>query len=142
MKRFSGLLCAASLLFASCGPVEYAVTPYTQPVTQIPFYGTETPVTFIVPITETPVIVSPLTPTPVVLDPSTITQTVVVPTIPTVPTTRWWEVYFTDPLTINNPAVIAGSLEEKLIQLIQGAQVSIHIASFEFNLTPVRWLRR
>jgi phosphatidylserine/phosphatidylglycerophosphate/cardiolipin synthase-like enzyme len=137
MKRFTGYLFAASLLLASCGPVEYAVTPYTQPVTQIPFYGTESPVTFIVPITETPVVISPLTPTPIVLDPSTITETVAVPTIPTVPNTRWWDVYFTDPLTMNNPDVIAGSLEEKLIQLIQGAQVSIHIASFEFNLTPV-----
>ncbi len=139
MKRFPGFLFAASLLLASCGPVEYALTPYTQPVTQIPFYGTEIPVTFIVPITETPVILSPLTPTPVVLDPSTITQTVVVPTIPMVPTTttRWWDVYFTDPLTLNNPDVIGGSIEEKLIQLIDSSQVSIHIASFQFNLTPV-----
>jgi phosphatidylserine/phosphatidylglycerophosphate/cardiolipin synthase-like enzyme len=137
MKGFTGFLLLASFLLASCGPVDYAVTPYTQPVTQIPFYGTETPVTFIVPITETPVILSPPTPTPVVLDPSTITETAVVPTIPSVPTTRWWEVYFTDPLTMNNPDVIVGSIEEKLIQLIQSAQVSIHIASFEFNLTPV-----
>jgi phosphatidylserine/phosphatidylglycerophosphate/cardiolipin synthase-like enzyme len=137
MKRFIGFLFAASFLLASCGPVDYAVTPYTQPVTQIPFYGTETPVTFIVPITETPVILSPLTSTPIVLDPSTITETVAVPTVPTVPTLRWWDVYFTDPLTMNNPDVIAGSIEEKLIQLIQSAQVSIHIASFEFNLTPV-----
>ena len=45
--------------------------------------------------------------------------------------------YFTDPLTINNPDVIAGSIEEDLIQLINSAQTSIHIASFEFNLTPV-----
>jgi phosphatidylserine/phosphatidylglycerophosphate/cardiolipin synthase-like enzyme len=137
MKGFTGFLLLASFLLASCGPVDYAVTPYTQPMTQIPFYGTETPVTFIVPITETPVILSPPTPTPVVLDPSTITETAVVPTIPSVPTTRWWEVYFTDPLTMNNPDVIVGSIEEKLIQLIQSAQVSIHIASFEFNLTPV-----
>jgi phosphatidylserine/phosphatidylglycerophosphate/cardiolipin synthase-like enzyme len=137
MKGFIGFLFAASFLLASCGPVDYAVTPYTQPVTQIPFYGTETPVTFIVPITETPVILSPLTSTPIVLDPSTITETVAVPTVPTVPTSRWWDVYFTDPLTMNNPDVIAGSIEEKLIQLIQSAQVSIHIASFEFNLTPV-----
>src|SRR5688572_33379851 len=96
MKRFTSFLFSVSFLLASCGPVEYAVTPYTQPVTQIPFYGTETPVTFIVPITETPVILSPVTATPIVLDPSTITETVAVPTVPTVPALRWWDVYFTD----------------------------------------------
>ncbi|CAG1023143.1 partial Phospholipase D, partial [Methylococcales bacterium] len=34
----------------------------------------------------------------------------------------------------NNPA---GSIQERLIQMINEAQASIHIASFEFNLTPV-----
>ncbi len=33
--------------------------------------------------------------------------------------------------------MIAGSIEEKLIGFINNAQTSIHIASFEFNLTPV-----
>jgi len=46
-------------------------------------------------------------------------------------------VYFTDPLNINKPEVIQGSIEEKLIQYINNAQISIHIASFEFDLTPV-----
>jgi phosphatidylserine/phosphatidylglycerophosphate/cardiolipin synthase-like enzyme len=53
------------------------------------------------------------------------------------PANKWWDVYFTDPLTINNPDIIVGSIEEKLIQLIDSAQTSIHIASFEFNLTQV-----
>ncbi len=49
----------------------------------------------------------------------------------------WWEVYFTDPNTHNNPDDLAGSIPEKLIAYIDAAQKSIHIASFEFNLTPV-----
>jgi len=49
----------------------------------------------------------------------------------------WWEVYFTDPPTTNDPNIIAGSIEEKLIANINAAQTSIHIAAFEFNLTPV-----
>jgi phosphatidylserine/phosphatidylglycerophosphate/cardiolipin synthase-like enzyme len=49
----------------------------------------------------------------------------------------WWNVYFADPATYNDPDHIEGSLEEKLITLINAAQSTIHIASFEFNLTPV-----
>jgi len=37
----------------------------------------------------------------------------------------------------NNPNVIEGSVAAKLIEFINNAQTSIHIASFEFNLTPV-----
>ncbi len=50
---------------------------------------------------------------------------------------EWWEVYFTDPQTANNPDALAGSIEEKLIGFIDDAQTSVHIAAFEFNLTPV-----
>jgi phosphatidylserine/phosphatidylglycerophosphate/cardiolipin synthase-like enzyme len=49
----------------------------------------------------------------------------------------WWEVYFTMPDQINDPNVIAGSIEEKLIERINKAKKSIHIAAFEFNLEPV-----
>ena len=49
----------------------------------------------------------------------------------------WWEVYFTDPKTIHDPDILDGSIEEKLIERIDNAQKSIHIAAFEFNLTPV-----
>lgn len=49
----------------------------------------------------------------------------------------WWEVYFTDPVNINNPADWQGSIEGRLIEKINAAQSSIHIASFEFDLTPV-----
>jgi len=49
----------------------------------------------------------------------------------------WYRVYFTDPNTINDPENLAGSIPEKLIELINSAQHTIHIASFEFNLTPV-----
>jgi len=46
----------------------------------------------------------------------------------------WWEVYFTDPINHHDPNVITGSVEEQLIQKINAAQTSIHIASFEFDL--------
>ncbi len=134
MRRFIGFLFIVSFLLASCEPVDNIATPYSQPVTQIPFYITETLPPFIVPITETPIIIQPITDTPIVLDPAIVTETLPVPTLAPV---KWWDVYFTDPLTINNPDVIAGSVEEKLIQLIKDARTSIHIASFEFNLTPV-----
>ena len=49
----------------------------------------------------------------------------------------WWEVYFTDPLNINDPADWQNSIEARLIDKINAAQTSIHIASFEFDLTPV-----
>ena len=123
-----------TLLFtlAACAPVDYSPTNYPVPPTQISFYASETPAPFIVPVTDTPIILpqEPATETPAFIVPVTETP------IP-VPTAKWWEVYFTDPLTINNPDVIAGSIEEKLIEFINNAQTSIHIASFEFNLTPV-----
>lgn len=50
---------------------------------------------------------------------------------------QWWEVYFTDPLTVNDPAQWQNSVEGRLIEKIGAAQVSIHIAAFEFGLTPV-----
>src|SRR5215211_7718371 len=49
----------------------------------------------------------------------------------------WWEVYFTDPVNNNNPANWQGSIEGRLIEKINAAKSSIHIASFEFDLTPV-----
>jgi phosphatidylserine/phosphatidylglycerophosphate/cardiolipin synthase-like enzyme len=49
----------------------------------------------------------------------------------------WWEVYFTDPVNVNNPANWRSSIEGRLIEKINAAQNSIHIASFEFDLTPV-----
>jgi len=59
-----------------------------------------------------------------------------------VPTTlngsgAWWEVYFTDPVNVRDPANWQGSVEGRLIEKINAAQASIHIASFEFGLTPV-----
>lgn len=49
----------------------------------------------------------------------------------------WWEVYFTDPLNIRNPEDWQGSIEGRLIEKINAAKTSIHIASFEFDLTHV-----
>jgi len=49
----------------------------------------------------------------------------------------WWTVYFTNPNAIDDPENLAGSVPEKLIALIDSAESSIHIAAFEFDLTPV-----
>jgi phosphatidylserine/phosphatidylglycerophosphate/cardiolipin synthase-like enzyme len=49
----------------------------------------------------------------------------------------WWEVYFTDPATVNDPENLTGSIPETLIDYINGSQRTIHVAAFEFNLTPV-----
>jgi len=49
----------------------------------------------------------------------------------------WWEVYFTDPQNVNDPETLRGSIPEKLIAYIDQAQRTIHVAAFEFNLTPV-----
>jgi phosphatidylserine/phosphatidylglycerophosphate/cardiolipin synthase-like enzyme len=137
MKKNFIPLIVISFFVASCEPVDYVLTP----VTQIPFYASETPAPFIVPITDTPLpFIVPVTDTPIILGPITETPPFIISVTETPtpdPVTKWWEVYFTDPLTINNPDVIAGSIEERLIQFINNAQTSIHIASFEFNLTPV-----
>jgi phosphatidylserine/phosphatidylglycerophosphate/cardiolipin synthase-like enzyme len=127
MKKIFYPLLLFTLIITSCEPVDLP-----QAVTQIPFYASETPLPFIIPITDTPIIIpqESVTETPAFI--ITVTETPV-----SVSTSKWWEVYFTDPLVINDPNVIAGSIEEKLIQFINKAQTSIHIASFEFNLTPV-----
>jgi len=57
--------------------------------------------------------------------------------VPPANTGQWWEVYFTDPLTFNDPAQWQNSVEARLIEKINAAQGSIHIAAFEFGLTPV-----
>ena len=49
----------------------------------------------------------------------------------------WWEVYFADPLNIKDPNNWGNSIEAHLIDKINAAQTSIHIASFEFDLRPV-----
>ena len=49
----------------------------------------------------------------------------------------WYQIYFTDPNTINDPENLAGSIPENLIERINNAKQVIHIAAFEFNLTPV-----
>ncbi|MFT3895893.1 MAG: phospholipase D-like domain-containing protein [Anaerolineales bacterium] len=60
-----------------------------------------------------------------------------IPTVPSGNTGQWWEVYFTDPLTVNDPNQWQNSIEGHLIEKINVAQSSIHIAAFEFDLTPV-----
>lgn len=112
-------------VLASCAPLDSS-----QVVVPLPALPSETPLPFIVPVTDTPIILPPPTETPSFIIPVTETPTLV-------PSAKWWEVYFTDPQTINNPDMLDGSIEEKLIGFINNAQVSIHIASFEFNLTPV-----
>jgi phosphatidylserine/phosphatidylglycerophosphate/cardiolipin synthase-like enzyme len=76
----------------------------------------------------------------------TATQTAAVPTQPSpaanAPTSvnasgTWWEVYFTDPVNVNNPDDWQSSIAGRLVEKINAAQTSIHIASFEFDLTQV-----
>ena len=75
--------------------------------------------------------------TPTVVTPTaTATATVIIPTSVNA-SGAWWEVFFADPVNINNPEDWQGSIEGRLIEKINAAQTSIHIASFEFNLTPV-----
>jgi phosphatidylserine/phosphatidylglycerophosphate/cardiolipin synthase-like enzyme len=126
-NRFAVFL--VCIFCASCAPLDVN-TPYT-PVTQIPFFASDTPPPIIVPITETPQIIIPVTET------STPGLPVITETPASIPATVWYEVYFTDPLTINDPNNPAGSVEEILIAFINAAQSSIHIASFEFNLPRV-----
>ncbi|CAG0967865.1 Phospholipase D [Anaerolineales bacterium] len=114
-----------AFVVASCLPADVTQAPLPLPV-----LPSETPLPFIVPVTDTPIILPPPSETPAFIIPITETP------IP-VSSAKWWEVYFTDPQTINNPNVIPGSIEEKLIGFINSARTSIHIASFEFNLTPV-----
>jgi phosphatidylserine/phosphatidylglycerophosphate/cardiolipin synthase-like enzyme len=49
----------------------------------------------------------------------------------------WWEVHFTDPVNLNDPGNWQSTVIGNLIQKINAAQTSIHIASFELDLTPV-----
>ena len=128
MKRTSTILLIC-LTIAACAPMDFE-TPYV-PVTQIPFYASDTPPPLIIPITDTPQIIIPITETP------TPGLPVITETPASLPPANWYEVYFTDPLTINDPNNPIGSIEEKLLGFINAAQVSIHIASFEFNLPRV-----
>jgi phosphatidylserine/phosphatidylglycerophosphate/cardiolipin synthase-like enzyme len=71
------------------------------------------------------------------------TQVEVTPTIETATPVAsvgggdWWQVYFTDPLHVNDSNNLTGTIPEKLIAHINNAQNTIHIAAFEFDLTPV-----
>ncbi|MCZ2127334.1 MAG: phospholipase D-like domain-containing protein [Anaerolineales bacterium] len=127
MNRKIAALFLAVFLAACDAP--QTTTPFA-PVTQIPFFASDTPPPFIVPVTDTPQIIYPITETPTFEAPILIAET-------PLPPTAWWEVYFTDPLNMGNPNNLSGSIEEKLIELINSAQTSIHIASFEFNLPRV-----
>lgn len=127
MKKLLSPLLLFIVLLVACAPSDFE-TPYLPP-TQIPFYASETP-QIIVPVTETPIIIIPDDVTPEIIVPVTETP------VP-LPAAQWWEVYFTDPLTLNNENDPTGSIEERLLQFIDAAQVSIHIASFEFNLPRV-----
>lgn len=127
MKKTLLLFLLVIVLLVSCEPM--AETPYFPP-TQIPFYESETPPPIIVPVTETPFVELPITGTPPIIVPVNETPTLL-------PVQKWWDVYFTDPLTIKDSNNPAGSVEERLIQLINEAQSSIHIAGFEFSLTRV-----
>ncbi len=60
-----------------------------------------------------------------------------VPQVDTAAQEDWWEVYFADWQNKNDPEDYSGTIEDEIIKKIDAAQDSIHIASFEFDLTPV-----
>jgi phosphatidylserine/phosphatidylglycerophosphate/cardiolipin synthase-like enzyme len=109
----------AALAGYDVGGIGATETPAVDmPATLPPLFATETPFQPNVP-----------TSTPLIIGPS-----------PTGASSGgWWEVYFTDPVNHHDPDVIRGSVEEKLLQYINAAQTSIHIASFEFDLTTVAY---
>lgn len=76
------------------------------------------------------------TDTPQVDFPPGVTPVVEISPMPT-PASQWWEVYFTDPFAVNDPAQWQSSIAGKLIEKINAAANSIHIAAFEFDLTPI-----
>ncbi|WKZ38100.1 MAG: phospholipase D-like domain-containing protein [Anaerolineales bacterium] len=120
MKKTPAFFLLLSMFLASCEPLD---DPQVYvPVTPLPFYASDTPEPFIIPVTDTPAFIEPTTAieTPVLM-----------------PVDTWWEVHFTDPLTTNDSAIVVDSVQGRLIEFINDAQTSIHIASFEFNLTPV-----
>ncbi len=60
-----------------------------------------------------------------------------VPVVESATRSDWWEVYFVNLTSQKSPKNYAGSIEAELIEKIDAARESIHIASFEFDLTPV-----
>ena len=67
----------------------------------------------------------------------TVPSTTDTPASTGIPGAGWWEVYFTDPINMKDPAQWQNSIEGRLIEKISAAKSTIHIASFEFELTPV-----
>lgn len=50
---------------------------------------------------------------------------------------NWWQVFFTAPENVKDPEDLSDSISVRLIAHIEGAQRTIHIAAFEFDLEPV-----
>src|SRR5215211_8474412 len=71
------------------------------------------------------------------VSPVGVTQIVPPNNVTPLPNNGTWEVYFTDPINLKDPAQWQNSIEGRLIEKIDAAQTSIHIVSFEFDLTPV-----
>lgn len=111
------VLCGALFSLAGEDVVDMILTPTPSPDISFPPAG----------ITETPFLPEVVpSGTPVILEPASVPLA-----------GGWWDVYFTDPVNLRDPNVVAGSVEEKLIRFIDSARASIHIASFEFDLTNV-----
>ncbi len=50
---------------------------------------------------------------------------------------NWWQIYFTDPLNVNDPNASKSPILESLVARINDAKSTVHVAAFEFDLTPV-----
>ncbi|MBX3012159.1 MAG: hypothetical protein KF832_11665 [Caldilineaceae bacterium] len=90
------------------------------------------PESTVTPTSQPTQIAAPQPPTPQ----TTVAQQPTVAQLPA-PTQAWWQVYFTDPTQVTNPNELSGPIPEQLIAYIEQAQTSIHIAAFEFDLTPI-----
>ncbi len=159
-----GMTLALAILFisSSCAPIESG--PETIPGL-IKVTETALPTVEIVAASETPASETPAPATPALEDTATALPPSDTPTLtpsetptaspepptltPTATPVPWWQVYFVTPLKFGDkdetayatnglPASIyTGSIVEKLVQRIDAAQTSIHIASFETDLLEV-----
>lgn len=101
-------------------------------------------------LTSRPATTVPSTSTPIVATgPATSTPEAIATSVGATAVSGWWEVYFVSPVRIRQaeeeayganglpPELLQGSITEKLIQRIEEAQKTIHIASFETDIVDV-----
>ncbi len=56
---------------------------------------------------------------------------------PVVAPGQWWQVYFTEPVNSDSPALFVNGIDRYLVQAINEATATIDLAVFEFNLPSI-----